>query len=243
MNLILTVLLCQADVADIPSQDLRAGGDANKRYFLIGPKKDAGAPEGGFGLLLVLPGGSGSADFHPFVKRIYKHAVGDGFIAAQLVSMKWTPDQRIIWPTSKSRVAGMKFTTEQFIETVIRDVRKKHKLDARRIFTLSWSSGGPAAYAASLSGGSVKGSFVAMSVFKPNTLPPLARAKGHAYYLYHSPEDPICPIAQARDAAVRLKKSGARTTLVEYPGGHRWGGPIYPNIRKGIAWLESNSSK
>ena len=33
------------DVADIPSQDLRAGKDGNKRYFLIGPAKDSKPPK------------------------------------------------------------------------------------------------------------------------------------------------------------------------------------------------------
>ena len=30
-----------ADVADVPARDLRAGGDAQKRYLLIGPAKEA----------------------------------------------------------------------------------------------------------------------------------------------------------------------------------------------------------
>jgi hypothetical protein len=66
------------DVADVPSQDLRAGGDAQKRYFLIGPAKDAKAPAAGYGLVVILPGGDGSADFHPFVKRIFKNSLPEG---------------------------------------------------------------------------------------------------------------------------------------------------------------------
>jgi hypothetical protein len=51
-----------ADVADIPSQELRAAGDADKRYFLIGPKKEAKPPTEGYGLVVIMPGGDGSAD-------------------------------------------------------------------------------------------------------------------------------------------------------------------------------------
>src|SRR5690606_32916 len=53
-------------------QRLRAGGDARKVYILNEPAAgaDAAAPEGGWKLLLVLPGGDGSAEFQPFVTRI-----------------------------------------------------------------------------------------------------------------------------------------------------------------------------
>jgi hypothetical protein len=78
----------QDDVADVPSQDLKAGKDDNKRYFLIGPAKGAKAPKGGYGLVVVLPGGAGTADFHPFVKRIYKNALPEGYLAAQPVAVK-----------------------------------------------------------------------------------------------------------------------------------------------------------
>jgi hypothetical protein len=37
--LLAAALPAQDDVADVPSQDLRAGKDENKRYFLIGPAK------------------------------------------------------------------------------------------------------------------------------------------------------------------------------------------------------------
>src|SRR5687767_162906 len=106
------------DVADVPSQDLRAGGDEHKRYFLIGPRPGAEAPAAGHGLVVVLPGGPGSADFHPFVKRIFKYALPEGYLAAQPVAVKWADDQAIVWPTEGTRahVPGMKFTTEEFVE-------------------------------------------------------------------------------------------------------------------------------
>ena len=72
------------DVADIASRDLRAGKDENKRYFLIGPHKDSKTPNEGYGLIVVLPGGDGGADFHAFVKRIYKYAVPESM---------WSPNR------------------------------------------------------------------------------------------------------------------------------------------------------
>src|SRR4051794_17987835 len=130
------------DIKDVPSQDLKAGKDEKKRYFLIGPAKDAKAPEKGFGLVVIMPGGPGTAEFHPFVKRIYKNAVPDGYVAAQPVAVKWNDKQEIVWPTAndKDKIDGLKFTTEEFVAAVIDEVAAKHKLDPARVFTLSWSS-------------------------------------------------------------------------------------------------------
>jgi predicted esterase len=228
------------DVADVPSQDVFAGKDKQKRYFLIGAAKDARAPKDGYGLVVILPGGAGGADFHPFVKRIYKNALPEGYLVAQPVALKWADEQVIVWPTAKSKVEGMKFSTEEFIDAVIDDVADRHKVDRGRVFTLTWSSSGPAAYAASLTSKKVTGSFIAMSVFKPDQLPDLAAAKGRGYYLYHSPDDRVCPYRMAEQAEKDLKKAGAEVKLVTYDGGHGWRGPLYDDIRDGIKWLEKN---
>jgi predicted esterase len=232
----------QDDVKDVPSEDLRAGKDDNKRYFLIGPAKGAKAPAGGWGLVVVMPGGPGTADFHPFVKRIYKNAIPDGYLVAQPVAVKWADGQKIVWPTAADKVEGAKFTTEEFVAAVIDEVAAKHKLDPAKVFTLSWSSSGPAAYPVSLTNPKVRGSFVAMSVFHPDRLPALEKAKGHAYYLYHSPDDRVCPYRDAERAEKDLGKAGAKVKLAAYDGGHGWRGPLYDDIRDGIGWLEKNAT-
>lgn len=227
------------DVAQLASQDLRAGGNDEQRYFLIGPKAGAQEPAEGYALLVVLPGGDGSADFHPFVKRLFLHAVADDNLVAQPVAVKWTAGQGIVWPTKKDRVAGQKFSTEEFVAAVIADVGQRHRVDRRRVFTLSWSSGGPAAYAISLASQQVAGSLVAMSVYKPRSLP-LKRAQGHAYYLYHSPDDRVCPFRMAQQAASELEKNGAQVKLATYDGGHGWQGPVYDDVRAGLVWLDEH---
>jgi predicted esterase len=233
-------LAAQDDVADVPAQDLRAGKDENKRYFLIGPRKDEKAPKEGYGLVVILPGGAGNAEFHPFVKRIFKHAIPEGYVVAQPVAVSWTDKQEIVWPTDKNRVEGMKFTTEEFVEAVIAEVGDKHKLNPERVFTLTWSSSGPAAYAVSLTSKKVTGSLIAMSVFKPDLLPALEKAKGHGYFLYHSPDDRVCPYRMAEQAVKDLEKNGATVKLATYDGGHGWRGPLYDDIREGVKWLEKN---
>lgn len=225
------------DVADIPTQDLRLAKDEHKRYLLAGPRKNEKEPKNGFGLLVVMPGGSGEASFHPFVKRVYKNAVPDGFLVVQPVAVKWTPEQEIIWPTEKSKVSGMKYTTEEFVESIIEETAKTRKIDPARVFTLTWSSSGPAAYQLSTrEKGLVKGSLIAMSVFRANELE-LARAKEHAYYILHSPDDKVCPFRMAEEARDTLTKAGAKVAFATYLGGHGWQEDPFGNIRKGIDWL------
>jgi poly(3-hydroxybutyrate) depolymerase len=134
------------DVADVPCQDLRADGDSNKRYFLIGTADKDKAPASGYRLLIVLSGGDGSADFNPFIRRIYKNALKKDWLIAQLVAPRWDEQQanRIVWPTQRTRYPGAKFTTEQFIDAVIADVQAKTRIDPQKIFLIGWSSGGPA---------------------------------------------------------------------------------------------------
>ena len=236
----------QDDVADVPSKQVSIGGDDKKSYFLIGASETAKPPEKGFGLIIIMPGGDGSAEFHPFVKRIVKNGLPNGYLAAQPIAVKWTDGQQIVWPTETSKAEGQKFSTETFVKDVIADVRgvQKQKIDPAKIFTLSWSSSGPAAYAISLTKDTgVVGSFVAMSVFKPDQLPPLTNAKGHTYFIYHSPDDKVCPPRVAEQARDDLKKNDAKVEFKTYPGGHGWRGPLYVDVRAGVEWLEQNAVK
>jgi len=225
------------DVADIPSQDLRLDGDEKRRYLLAGPRPDEKAPKSGFGLIVVMPGGTGDATFHPFVKRIYKNAVPDGFLVVQPVAPKWTEKQFVVWPTNKVKADGMKFSCDDFVEDVVAAIAKTQKIDPERVYTLSWSSSGPLAYLLSMrKGGAVRGSFIAMSVFHENEYD-VELAKGQRYYLYHSAEDETCPFAQAEEARDLLKKKGATVEFAKYTGGHGWRGNVFGDIRKGFDWL------
>ncbi len=216
----------------------RIDDDEQRQYFLHGPAGEA--PADGFKLLLVLPGGDGSAEFRPFVQSIARHAAPPGYLVAQLVAPRWGDDaDRIVWPTRKARVHGMKFTTEEFIAAVVADVAARHPIDRRKVFALGWSSGGPPCYSASLTPKTpLAGCMVAMSVFKPKVLPALRGAVGKAYYVLHSPQDFI-PMRFAEDAVRRLAKAGAETVLVEYEGGHGWHGDPHAQIRAGLEWLET----
>src|SRR5581483_8596028 len=96
------------DVADVCSRRLTAGGDENKRYYLIGRHLKGEAPKRGYGLVVLLPGGAGGADFNPFARRVWKNGLPEGYLLAELVAVKWTEKQVVVWPTQKLPEEKMK---------------------------------------------------------------------------------------------------------------------------------------
>lgn len=215
--------------------DVKSG--ASGKYLLVPP---AAEPSG---LVVVLPGGDGSADFHPFVKSIAENALSGKYAVAQPLATMWRPNQQITWPTLRNRAAGMKYATEELVGKVIDDVSQRHQIDRQKIYLLAWSSGGPAAYAIALHPQSpVSGSLIAMSVFKPNGQPSPKRLASRSFYLLHSPEDQVCPYWMAQQAEVALKEAGARVMLTNYDGGHGWQGDVFRSVRSGLEWLEAGTA-
>jgi predicted esterase len=135
----------------------------------------------------------------------------------------------------------MKFTTEEFIEAVVRDVMKRYPVDKRYVFALGWSSGGPPVYAATLREQTpLTGAFVAMSVFKPGEMPDLS-VRNRAVYVLHSPTDFI-PMRFPEEAVRMIQGGGGDAELARYEGGHGWHGDVVGHIRKGITWLEGRAN-
>jgi hypothetical protein len=157
-----------ADIANVPALDLRIDDDPMKRFFLIGLPTNAPATAGPYRLLMVLPGGDGSAEFTPFVRRIYKNALNERWLIAQLVAPAWDDQQKmmVVWPSKAVPYVKAKFTTEEFADAVIADVKKRARVVTNQVFALAWSSGGPAVYAmAARDDSPLAGAFVAMSIF------------------------------------------------------------------------------
>ena len=212
--------------ADVPSLT-RAVGD--RRYLLVGPT--AAPPAAGFKLLVVLPGGDGSDEFAPFVRDLRREALGDGWLVAQAVA-----ESRVVWPTEKLNPPAE--PTEKHLAAVVADAATAAKIDPAHVYLFGWSSGGPACYAALLKDGSpFRGAFVAMSVFKPDLLPPLAGAKGKAVYLLQSPDDKVTALRWAEAAEKELGAAGAKVKLQKYDGGHGWHGDVFGEIKAGAEWL------
>jgi len=228
-----------AVAAESAPLDVKLGGDEHKRYLLHGLAKDAKAPASGWKLLVVMPGGDGGADFAPFVGRIRENALDEGWLVLQLVAPKWDDAQaeKNVWPTKKNPYPKMVFACEELFAAAVADVGKRCKLDPKFLYTLAWSSSGSLAYTLALQEKSpVTGTFVAMSVYKPDLLPDLKGAKGKRFYVLHSPEDFI-PIKMAETARDELKAKGAEVGYATYEGGHGWRGDVYGRIREGLEWL------
>src|SRR5262245_41816540 len=86
----------------------------------------------------------------------------------------------------------------------------------------------------------VRGSVIAMSRFFPDRSVETDKLKGKAYYLYHSPDDGLCPYAEAELAVKTLKEHGAESRLVSYNGGHGWQPFTFygDRLKEGILWLK-----
>ncbi len=239
--LMVNISHAQNDIADIPSKKHQL---KNKLVFHVIGDESKEAPENGFKLLIVLPGGDGSKAFTPFIKRIYQNCLDEDYLVIQLIARKWSKKQYATWPTRYLKVKNMKTSTEEFITQAINEVKKQTKVDSRHITAFGWASGGGAIYTTALKEKSpITGSFIAMSVFKPNLLPPLSNAKDRHFYIFHSKQDHVCPYRMAASANKKLTKNGAHVKFVEYSGGHGWRGDVFGNIRNGIHWLDKQNSK
>ncbi len=235
--------LGQDDLADVSDQEHVAAGNNKFAYVEIGANPPAAEPVDGYKLLLVLPGGDGSRDFMPFVKRIYKYVLGPEYLVAELVAPEWPRSEMVVWPTAKEGPIAAKFAIEKFVPAVVEDIAQRHKIDRRHVFALGWSSGGPAVYAAALAEKpALTASMPAMSVFFPSRLPPLAQAKDRVFYSLHSPDDEGCKFVLAKSANDKLAAAGAKVKLAEYPGGHGWQGDVFGNIAAGVAWMEEQTA-
>ena len=232
--------------AKVSAQERQVGANSDQKYILIEHKGPRQSDEKR-GLILILPGGPGSKDFVPFCANVLTlWGIPTNFVAAELIAPQWSTNKdRIVWPGKSFPDPRAKFATEDFLAAVINDVSGLRKIDERFVFTLGWSSSGHVLYSASVSNEKVRGSIIAMSRFLPGTFPNLEQVRGKNYFLYHSPEDQICPFAEAKLAEQTLKEHGANVKLVTYKGGHGWVPNTYycDRIKEGIEWLKGINSE
>ncbi len=228
----------QSDIDGVASTRHTVGGNERQSYFLINAAPTEPAPENGYGLLVVLPGGDGSAEFNPFVQRIAMYAAPAGFLVVQPVAPRWAEDQFIIWPSERAPVKDQQFTTEQFIAAVLDDVRAAHEVDEDRLLLMGWSSSGPVVYNMLCAEQTpFDGFYVCMSVFKPDQMPPIENARSRRVVIEHSPDDRTCPPDLAEKARDDLTAAGAKVRFVTYAGGHGWRGALYPRMKAAFAFL------
>jgi hypothetical protein len=207
-------------------------------YFVVPAVKPvAGKPQG---LVVVLPGGDGSREFLPWVENALLAQRPDDCIGALITSVKWQPDQEIIWPTDASKVPGMEYTTEQYVRAVVAEIEKATPVDPARRVVVAWSSSGPAIHALLATKDSpFHRAYIAMAIW-PQGLGELGHVKGRRYVLDQSPEDQTTIFQHVRTAHAALTKAGAQVRVTTYAGGHGWHDEPLPRIAKGFEWLLSN---
>lgn len=216
-----------------------------QRYFYFPPRTDFGLQKSGYALVVVLPGGRGDASSRPIYGALYLESMPVDFVMAQLVSVRWEPEQRIVWPTSRIKDVEPEFTSSEFIAAVIEDVRARVQVDPDRTYLMGASSSGGAVYTAALSNADVSGAVVTASVFREQHLPPLSGAAGKRFFLLQSPSDEITPFHYAQAAAEALSTNGGTVLLYALPGGHH---PVWPTNLKGVYgyafhWLQTQPNR
>lgn len=216
--------------------------DPKQRYFYFPPRTDFGVPAAGYALVVVLPGGPGGASQRPYYKDVYLNAMPVDFMMAQLLSVKWSPEQRIVWPTKKITDVQVEFTTPEFITAVIDDVRGRVRIDPQRIILMGASSSGGAVMTAALTNTDVSGALLTASVFREHQLPPMRGAADKRFFLVQGVSDDITPFHYAQTAAQTLSRHGADVRLYAMPGGHH---PGWPNNYRGVYgyafhWLQGD---
>ncbi len=241
----LTLLFSLALVLSAPAAEFierQIDDDPRLRYRIIGPKKLI--PEGGYRLVVFLPGGDGSGAFTGWCNALYLQAIPDDFVAVQLIAPVWTEGGHdTVWPTRLTPVEDMAMPVEEFFEKAVAAVGEEHTIREGEIYTFSWSSGGVPAYliAAEKRAG-VRGHFIAMAVFRERWVPDdLRKVKGQRFFLYQSPDDGVTPLESAEEAKETLAKNGADVWLKTYPGGHGWtqGAAHFADVREGFGTLVS----
>ncbi|MEM8874081.1 MAG: hypothetical protein AAGD32_07450 [Planctomycetota bacterium] len=238
--MVVAALLTLVLIAPVP---LHPADEPTMQYILHVPPGDA--PDDGWGVVFVLPGGDGSADFAPFVKNIAANAVPNDCLTVQLIATPLNPGDNTVWPTEfllPREPERQAFTVEQHIAEARAAIAAEHALDDAREFVFGWSSGGPACYALLLDEDlGIDGALIAMSVFYPGWHQPIDRVDGKALYLLHSPQDQVCRINLARNAERMLGDAGATVEFQTYNGGHGWHGDIFGNIAAGLSWLDEQA--
>jgi hypothetical protein len=191
-----------------------------------------------YSLLVVLPGGTGTADFLPFVENgILGQAPAD-CVGVLVTAVKWKDDQQIVWPTATSKVVGMKYTTEDYVRAVVAEVEKELPMDAERRAVLAWSSSGPGVYPLLVDkNGPFSRGYVAMSIWPGKALGDLAAVKGRRFQLDQSPDDKVTTFPHVQKAYEALSKAGAVVQVSTYSGGHGWQDAPLPRLKAGLAWL------
>lgn len=228
------------------------GGDAQRAYWLLCPgaitpenRPGVAPPKPTYGLIVALADGVGDgSDLADFWKEAIQKSLKDGYFVALPVAPRWDAHQPTSWVTQQnmSQVKGARFSTEAFLNDIVKDVQGRYPIDPHRLILHGIGEGGLAAYACSLSGATpFQGFYILSSPFRTAQLPSLASAKGHRYLIQQSKEDKRTPYFHAAAAEEMLRKQSAVVKLVVTQGeyGYKFADSPWEQVSQAIGWLEA----
>lgn len=240
-------------VASIRSEVRQADGTPQSSYWLLLPNRGLRNPERnniqenpprapkGLGLLVVLtPGDGNGANMVNNWMDVAQEQLRGRYLVALPVAPRWSADQKITWLTrnSLSQTKEAKFTTEEFVTNIVKDIAANYLLDAERVFVYGSTDSGIAAYNTALDTNTrVRGAYLVNSPFKGALLPPLKGAKGRKFYLHHSREDKTTPYIIAATAQKLLTDNGAFVKLVAYEDANV--ADLIKQVGTALNWLET----
>lgn len=206
--------------------------------ILTVPHPEAEAPDAGWGLVVVLPGGDGSDALQPIVTDLARQAMPPGYLVAQLVAPKGAEDADVIWPTADSLPEAAEFSAESFVRAAVEYLGERYPLNEQRIFGLGWGSGGEAmAAAAAAERSPLRGAMIAVNTFDPKRQSPPTPLHEKAFFLLPETGDAgsTSAAAAARDW---LTAAGAHVRLDPGAPGRDCKGRLRDAAFRGIRWLE-----
>jgi predicted esterase len=219
-------------MASIRSEARQALGTPQSTYWLLTPNRGMRAPERlslqnnglrsgkGLGLLVVLtPGDGNGANAISAWMEIVQEQLKGRYMIALPVAPRWSADQKTTWLTqnTKGQTKEAKFSTEEFVNGIVKEVGQNFNLDRERVFIYGAMDSGIAAYSALLESNTLlKGAYLTTSPFKTTLLPPLKAAKGRRFFLQHSRQDKTTPFLIAATAQKLLSDSGGVVKLLAY---------------------------
>ena len=179
------------------------GDDPQRAYWLLCPaytapttEPDGPAPlsrKPTFGLIVALADGAGNGeDLTDFWRDAIQKSLKDGYFVALPIAPKWNAHQPAAWITQQNmaQVKEARFSTETFLNDIVKDVQERYPIDPSRLFLHGVGDGGLAAYACSLNDTTpFRGFYLLSSPFKTAQLPALTHAKGRRYLIQQSKED------------------------------------------------------
>jgi hypothetical protein len=224
-------LLSPGSAPPVPLTDVERAAIANS-----GLKKLAAVKPDRPGLVVVLSDGDTSDGTLLDLCLDVCDGLDRRYFVAVAIRPKWTEKTADRWLTLKDRseAPAAEFTTESFVEQIVRQMESNTALDPNRIYLAAEGKAGTAAYTCALQKSTAFRGFCLLSApFRSTILPPLSAAKNRRFFLALGIQGNggMDTLAAASEPILRQQGAIVRTGQI------KTGSPVEA-IQTGIHWLE-----